>query len=289
MKVGIAVVLSCVCAGPAWAQVGAPPIASAPPMTAGGFPGQWAPTPSSWKFPVWPSGCGRFQGEERTACLQFNVSDFGRLARFAEANAALPAPGSQQGRVVFFGDSITDNWGSPSYGGFFPGKPYVNRGIGGQATSQMLLRFRADVIALRPAAVVILAGTNDLSGNAGKATLAQIEDNLATMAELARAHGIKVVLASLLPVADGKLSPTGERLIQTESRPPEEIAALNAWLADYATKNGHVYLDYHLAVADAGDRFKSDLTNDGLHPNVAGYAVMAPLAEKAIAQALARK
>jgi lysophospholipase L1-like esterase len=291
MKTQIALLLAA--AAPALAQTGVPTVpagVSAParaPMTPSGFPGQWAPTPSDWKYPVWPSGCGRFQGDERAACLKFNADDYGRLARFATANAALPP--AQRGRIVFFGDSITDNWGAPSYGGFFPGQPYVNRGIGGQATSQMLLRFRADVLALHPDAVVILAGTNDLSGNAGPATLEQVENNLASMAELAHAHGIKVVLASLLPVSDDKGSPDGLRLIQTQSRPPEKINAVNAWLSAYARTNGHVYLDYHTALADSGDRFKGALTNDGLHPNAAGYAVMRPLAERAIAQALGRK
>lgn len=286
-------------AAPAVAQTGAPavtrpvsapapprPVSAPAPMTPGGFPGQWAPTPAEWKYPVWPSGCGRFEGDERAACLQFNAEDYGRLARFAAANAALPP--AQRNRVVFFGDSITDNWGAPSFGGFFPGRPYVNRGIGGQATSQMLVRFRADVLALEPAVVVILAGTNDISGNAGPATLEQVQDNLADMAELARVHGIRVVLASLLPVSDDTTGPDGLPRNQTKSRPPEKIAALNAWLAAYAKKNGHVYLDYFTAVADAGGRFKKGLTGDGLHPNAAGYAVMRPLAEKAIAQALAK-
>ena len=277
-------------AAPAVAQTGAPavpsPVSQPAPMTPAGFPGQWAPTPAEWKYPVWPSGCGRFEGDERAACLQFNAEDYGRLARFAGANAALPPV--QRNRVVFFGDSITDNWSAPSFGGFFPGRPYVNRGIGGQATSQMLVRFRADVLALKPAVVVILAGTNDIAGNTGPATLEQVQDNLADMAELARVHGVRVVLASLLPVSDDTTGPDGLPRNQTKSRPPEKIAALNTWLAAYAKKNGHVYLDYFTAVADAGGRFKKGLTGDGLHPNAAGYAVMRPLAEKAIAQALAK-
>jgi lysophospholipase L1-like esterase len=292
MKTQIALLLAAA-AAPALAQTGVPTVpagVSAParaPMTPSGFPGQWAPTPSDWKYPVWPSGCGRFQGDERAACLKFNAEDYGRLARFAAANAALPP--ALSGRVVFFGDSITDNWGAPSYGGFFPGKPYVNRGIGGQATGQMLVRFRADVLALHPAVVVILAGTNDISGNAGPTSLEQVEGNLASMAELARAHEIKVVLASLLPVSDDKTGPDGQRRVQTKDRPPAKIQAVNTWMAAYAKANGNVYLDYHSAVADASDRFKGALTDDGLHPNAAGYAVMRPLAEKAIAQALARK
>jgi lysophospholipase L1-like esterase len=282
---------SCAAAVPARAQFTPPATPSgvshpAPP-SGGVFSGQWAPTPSDWKYPVWPSGCGRFQGDERAACLRFNTDDYGRLARFAEANAALPP--ARRDRVVFFGDSITDNWSAPGYGGFFPGKPYVNRGIGGQATGQMLVRFRADVLALHPAVVVILAGTNDISGNAGPASLEQIEGNLASMAELARAHEIKVVMASLLPVSDDETGPDGLRRIQTKDRPPAKIEAVNTWMAAYAKANGNVYLDYHSALADARDRFKDALTDDGLHPNAAGYAVMAPLAEKAIAQALAKK
>ena len=210
--------------------------------------------------------------------------DYFGICRYRDDNAKLEA--RQGSRVVFFGDSITDNWGSPSYGGFFPGKPYVNRGIGGQATGQMLVRFRADVLALHPAVVVILAGTNDISGNAGPTSLEQVEGNLASMAELARAHEIKVVLASLLPVSDDKTGPDGQRRVQTKDRPPAKIQAVNTWMAAYAKANGNVYLDYHSAVADASDRFKGALTDDGLHPNAAGYAVMAPLAEKAIAEAL---
>ena len=136
-----------------------------PPQVA--FPGQYAAPPADRKYPAWPKGCARFEGEERMTCLDVVASDFGGLYRYAAANAALAAPKPGEARVVFFGDSITDNWSKPDYGGFFPGKPYVNRGIGGQTTAQMLLRFRADVIELRPKVVVILAGTNDIAGNAG--------------------------------------------------------------------------------------------------------------------------
>ena len=189
---------------------------------------------------------------------------------------------------MFFGDSITDNWSKPDYGGFFPGKPYVNRGIGGQTTAQMLLRFRADVLELQPKVVVILAGTNDIAGNAGPVTLDQVQDNLASMAELARAHGIRVVFASLLPVSDDKQDANGQALTRTRQRPTATIRELNRWLAAYAAKNGHVYLDYFTATADAAGLLLSPLNDDGLHPNARGYAVMAPLAEKAIAAALAR-
>jgi lysophospholipase L1-like esterase len=250
------------------------------------FPGQYAPPPADRKFPAWPKGCTRFEGEERTACLDAVASDFAGLYRYAAANAALAAPKPGEPRVVFFGDSITDNWSKPEYGGFFPGRPYVNRGVGGQTTAQMLLRFRADVVELRPRAVVILAGTNDIAGNAGPATLDQIEDNLASMAELARTHGIGVVLASLLPVSDDKKDASGQPLTRTRQRPTATIRALNRWLAEYAVKSGHSYLDYFPSMADASGQLRPELTDDGLHPNPRGYAVMAPLAEKAIAGAL---
>jgi lysophospholipase L1-like esterase len=263
-----------------------PTPSSAPPQIA--FPGQYAPTPADWKFAVMPSGCNRFSGDEKAACLEFVASDYGRLARYAEANKALAPKRAGETRVVFFGDSITDNWSRAGYGGFFPGKPYVNRGIGGQTTSQMLVRFRPDVIALQPDAVVILAGTNDISGNSGPISDEAIEGNLASMAELAKLHGIRVVLASLLPVADDKRDTGGNPVIRTKQRPPERLRAINAWMADYARRNSHVYLDYFTAVADASGMLKADLNADGLHPNAAGYAVMAPLAERAIAQALQR-
>jgi lysophospholipase L1-like esterase len=251
------------------------------------FPGQYAPAPEDWKYPVWPRGCTmRFEGSERTACLEFVAFDYGRLSRYAAANAALAPPRGGEARVVFFGDSITDNWSKAPAGGFFPGKPYLNRGIGGQTSGQMLLRFRADVIELRPRVVVILAGTNDVAGNAGPVGLEFIENNLATMAELARVHGIAVVLASLLPVADDKKDELGHPLLRTQARAPASLDAVNRWIADYAKAKGHVYLDYATALADAKGAFRPEWNDDGVHPNAAGYAVMAPLAEKAVAQAL---
>jgi lysophospholipase L1-like esterase len=249
------------------------------------FPGQWAPSPPEWKYPAWPSGCERFEGEERRGCLELVAHDYGTLARFAAANAALPAAKPMEQRAVFFGDSITDNWSAPSYGGFFPGRPYLNRGIAGQTTSQMLLRFRADVVALRPKAVVILAGTNDIGGNGGPVALGVVEDNLASMAELAQSHGIRVVLASLLPVSDDKKGADGRPLLWVHDHPLETLRGLNSWIAEYARANGHVYLDYFSATADPRGCLRPDLTDDGLHPNAAGYAVMAPLAEQAIVQA----
>ena len=253
------------------------------------FPGQYAPSPADWKYPVWPVGCTRFEGTERVACLEFNVADYGKRQRFVAANAALPAPRTGERRVVFFGDSITDNWSKPGYGDFFPGKPYVNRGIGGQTTAQMLLRFRPDVIKLQPAAVVILAGTNDLAGNAGTVPMTEILDNLMSMAELAKQNGIKVVLATVLPVSDDKKNPQGEPLVRTGARAPNLIQALNGLMRNYAAAQGHEVLDYYSAMADAKDRLKPELNDDGLHPNAAGYAVMAPLAEAAITRALVRK
>ena len=252
------------------------------------FPGQYAPAPAEWKYPVWPRGCARFEGTERTACLEFVALDYARLARFADANATLATSKPGETRVVFFGDSITDNWSKPAYGGFFPGRPYVNRGIGGQTTAQMLVRFHPDVLALSPQAVVILAGTNDIAGNAGPVAPAAIQDNLAAMAELARVHGVRVVLGSILPVSDDKADATGKPLVRTVDRPLAAVRALNEWLTDYAAKNGHVYVDYFSALADANGLLKPALNDDGLHPNAAGYAVMAPLAEKAIAEALKR-
>jgi lysophospholipase L1-like esterase len=271
-------------AGLAVARSHAQPAAVAPPPVA--FPGQWAASPSDWKYTVFPKGCDRFENQERLACLEFVAFDFGTLARFAPANAALAAPKPGEARVVFFGDSITDGWSKPEHGGFFPGRPYVNRGISGQTTAQMLLRFRPDVIALQPRAVVILAGTNDVAGNSGPVQVTSIEDNLASMAELARAHGIKVVLASLLPVSDDKKDASGLPVTRTRQRPTETLQVLNRWLAGYAAQNRHVYLDYFSAMADANGRLRPELNDDGLHPNARGYAVMAPLAEKAVALAL---
>jgi lysophospholipase L1-like esterase len=216
------------------------------------------------------------------------LKDWAELDRYRAANAALAAPAKDEARVVFMGDSITDMWQLPKSGGFFPGKPYVDRGIGGQTTPQMVLRFRADVIALQPKVVVILAGTNDLAGNTGPMTLEETEGNLATMAELARLHGIRVVLSSVMPVND-VADADGKSIVQTEKRPPGKILALNEWIKKYAADNGYVYLDYFPATADEQGFLKSEMTNDGLHPNAQGYAVMGPLAEKAIQEALKKK
>lgn len=207
------------------------------------------------------------------------LQDWPALGRYAADNAKLAPPAGGENRVVFMGDSITDGWirRSPKYFADHPN--YVDRGISGQTTPQMLIRFRPDVIALKPKVVVILAGTNDIAGNTGPMTLEMIEDNLTSMAELAKANGIKVVLSSVMPVCD-YIHP------QTERRPPARIIALNEWIRDYSGKNGLVYLDYYSAMLDDQKMLKKEITYDGLHPNEAGYAVMEPMADKAIADAL---
>jgi len=213
-------------------------------------------------------------------------NDWPNLARYDKDNKAVAAPAKNQQRVVFMGDSITDSWDNPA-NGFFPGKPYVNRGISGQTTPQMLIRFRRDVIELKPKVVVILAGTNDIAGNTGPTTLEAIEDNLKSMAELATANRIRVVLASVMPVSDYEVR-DGKPLTQTVRRPPEKILALNNWIREFARANHHIYLDYFSAMVDASGFLKNELSDDGLHPNVQGYAVMAPLAQAAIDASLKR-
>jgi lysophospholipase L1-like esterase len=217
------------------------------------------------------------------------LQDWAELGRYREANAAVSPPAAGEKRVVFIGDSITDLWDDKGFGGFFPGRPYLDRGISGQTTPQMLVRFRQDVIANKPKVVVILAGTNDISGNTGPMTLEQTGDNIASMAELATANKIKVVLASVLPVSDTVRRNNGEFYIQTSSRPPAKINAMNEWLKKYAARNGYTYLDYYSAMVDANGFVKAGLTYDGLHPNAEGYGVMSPLAEAAINKALKSK
>jgi lysophospholipase L1-like esterase len=221
--------------------------------------------------------------------MDATLKDWPNLARYRDANAKIAAPAKKEMRVVFMGDSITDMWVQSQFGGFFPGKPYIDRGISGQTTPQMLIRFRPDAIDLKPKVVVILAGTNDIAGNTGQMSLEEIEANLASMAELARAHKIKVVLASVLPVYDGGRNQAGKEIVMTDRRPPEKIVALNTWIKKYAEENKLVYLDYFSAMVDKKGFLKRDLSEDGLHPNKAGYAVMAPLAERAIADALSGK
>lgn len=215
----------------------------------------------------------------RASRIAVYTDDYGQLARYREANAALKPPATNEKRVVFFGDSITDIWKLDES---FPGKPYINRGIGGQTTSQMLVRFRQDVIDLQPKAVVILAGTNDIAGNSGPISNEDIEANLSDFAELARAHGVQVIFSSILPVYNY----TPESKDFFAQRPRDRILALNGWLKSYCDKNHLFYLDYFDAMVDDKGMLKRELANDGLHPNKAGFAVMAPMAEKAIENTL---
>jgi lysophospholipase L1-like esterase len=234
-----------------------------------------------------PNDCA--EAQRRLAEADKKLNDWAELSRYEAANKQVMPPRSNEDRVVFIGDSITDIWDENGFGGFFPGKPYINRGIGGQTTPQMLLRFRADVIDLKPKAVVILAGTNDISGNTGPMTLEQTGANIASMAELATANGIKVVLSSVIPVSDTVRKSDGSFYLQTRSRPPAKIVALNEWLMNYAAKNGYTYLDYYSAMVDEKGFVRNGLTFDGLHPNKEGYAIMNPLVEAAIQKALKNK
>ena len=217
----------------------------------------------------------------RTAAANdMRLRDWAQLARYRTANQSAANP-----QVVFMGDSITDFWQQPRFGGFFPGKAYVDRGISGQTTPQMLVRFRPDVVNLKPKAVVILAGTNDIAGNTGVMTDEDIEGNLASMSELAHAHNIKVVLSSIMPVSEYHVAaPAG--IPQTTSRPMARIRAVNEWMKRYAAEHGDVYLDYFSAMVDDKGLLKAELSADDLHPTAAGYAIMAPLAEAAIQKAL---
>lgn len=221
----------------------------------------------------------------RASRIAIYTDDFGELKRYRDADAALANAPTTHDRVVFIGDSITDYWKLNDY---FPGKAYVviNRGIDGQSTPQMLVRFRQDVIDLHPKVLVVLAGTNDIAGVTGRTRNEDIEANYASMAELARLHHIRVVFASLLPANNNSSEDAKESYAL---RPPERILALNRWLKDYCAKTGSVYLDYYSALVDDKGMLKRSLSDDGLHPNDAGYKIMAPLAEKAIAQALAPK
>ena len=206
-------------------------------------------------------------------------TDWANLARYRDANAQLAAPAPGENRVVFMGNSITEGW-AKLFDTLFAGKPYIGRGISGQTTPQMLLRFRQDVVALHPKVVVILGGTNDIAGNTGPSTIEMIEDNLASMAEIAKANGIRVVLVSVLPVAD---YPWKRGL-----DPAPKIVALNAWMKAYAARAGAVYLDLHTPMADERQGMRADLASDGVHPTARGYALMAPLTEAAIQEALRR-
>lgn len=225
-----------------------------------------------------------FQPPKANCCLQGiaqgladQLQDWNQLGRYHADNEKLKAKGRVAGRVVFLGDSITDGWRLEQY---FPNQPYVNRGISGQTTPQMLVRMFPDVIKLEPAALIVLAGTNDVARNTGAMTLAQIGDNIQAITELAQAHGIKVILCSVLPVSDYT------QRKQTERRPPAHILKLNEWLKSYAAKSKAVYADYFSATVDPTGFLREGISGDGLHPNAKGYELMAPVARAAIRAAL---
>ena len=234
--------------------------------------------------PQVPEDCA--DAKALAARLQMRFMDWPALSRYRDANITVQPPAKDEARVVFMGDSITDGWKLATY---FPNKPYINRGISGQTTPQMLIRFRPDVIALKPKVVVILAGTNDIAGNTGKMTLEAIEDNIASMIDLARASGIRVVIASVLPVSDYGRDRDGKPINRTTQRPPTQILALNEWIRKHAAAHDLTYLDYFSATVDDKGFLKQELSGDGLHPNDKGYGVMQPLAEQAIATALKKK
>ncbi|MGE5648042.1 MAG: GDSL-type esterase/lipase family protein [Acidobacteriota bacterium] len=206
---------------------------------------------------------------------QLRNPDRDELARYAEANAKLPPPVPGRPRVVFLGDSITDGWRLNEY---FTDRDFVNRGISGQTTGEMLGRMQADVIALRPDAMLILAGTNDIARNV---PLKIIEDNLSMIADIADHHKVKLLVASVLPISDyhKDKNPAYE---MSRVRPPASIRALNDWIQDFCRRRNYVYVDYFTPLADARGFLKAELADDGLHPNAAGYRIMAPVALAAI-------
>ena len=206
-----------------------------------------------------------------------NAQDWADLKRFNLENETLGLPSANESRIVFMGNSITEGW-SQFCPNFFEGKPYINRGISGQTTPQMLLRFRQDVINLQPKIVIILAGTNDIAGNTGPSTLEMIMDNIISMAELAEANNIKVILSSVVPAFDYPW--------KAGQNPNEKIPALNEMIKKYSERNSILYLDYFTVMVDDKNGLRTELTYDGVHPNKAGYEVMSPLAEEAISKAL---
>lgn len=208
------------------------------------------------------------------------AQDWPNLNKHKKANAVLAEPETNENRIVLMGDSITEFWGT-IHPEFFGGKPYINRGISGQTSPQMLLRFRADVISLKPSVVVILAGVNDIAGNTGPLTLEQTTDNIFSMVELAEANNVKVILCSVLPASDFPWKPSQE--------PADKIIALNALLTDYANANAIPFVDYHTAMADDRNGLPLAYSNDGVHPNKTGYQLMAPLLEKAIQITIAKR
>ena len=214
-----------------------------------------------------------------TARQQQMLNDFGNLARFRQANLKLGPPAPGENRVVFMGDSITQGWDLEK---FFPGKPYINRGISGQTSTQMLLRFRQDVIDLKPKVVVILAGTNDIAENTGPMPPSQTEGDIVSMAQLGRANGIRVVLCSVLPSVRFPWHPQVANVAS-------KIVEVNRWLKAYAATHGYVYVDYYSAMKDSDGGLPPNLSRDGVHPLPAGFAIMSPLAQAGIDKALKKK
>jgi lysophospholipase L1-like esterase len=212
----------------------------------------------------------------RKSWLQSLIDDYGDLSRYRAANAALPPPAANEKRVVFFGDSITEGWRLDEH---FPGEPYINRGISAQTTPQMLLRFRQDAIALRPSAVVILAGTNDIGGNCGPMLMEDIQANIASMAEIAQANETGVIVSSLLPPAHTKTAASRFSLLK---HPPRIVLELNRWLKTYSASRGFAYLDYFSALSDSAGFIEADFSEDGLHPSAAGYRAMTRVARAGI-------
>ncbi len=257
------------------------------PLLAVSLSGQQAAPPAGTAAPppAAASGPEVAAAINRLLANDARLRDWAQLGRYRDANRALPPPAAGESRVVFMGDSITDAWPQPRFGDFFTkNKSYVGRGISAQTTPQMLIRFRPDVIALRPKVVVILAGTNDIAGNTGPMTNEEIQYNLMSMAELAKTNRIKVVFSSILPTSNYHVAPNG--VPQTQARPIERIRVLNDWMKKYAAAEGHIYLDYFSAMLDQSGLLRTELSGDDLHPNAQGYAIMAPLAEAAIKQAL---
>lgn len=233
----------------------------------------------TWTFGMTTTGD---PSASQIASMKKLTNDIAELERYRKDNTALAPVKPGETRVVFYGDSITDAWGNrPDKWPFFAGKGYIDRGISGQTTAQMLIRFRQDVIDLHPKVVLLLAGTNDVAGNLGPASLQMAADNIVSMVELARANGIRVVLCSTLP-AD-------HYVWRKDVKPAEPIRQINAWMKKYAAAQGLVYVDYYSALTDANGGMKEGTALDGVHPTAAGYAIMEPLAEQGIAEALRHK
>lgn len=258
---------------------GIPALLIAASLTAAAYGQNTATPPAPATTPVAPATPAPVDTAKQIEAMQKKLDDWAQLSRYRDANAKLPPVANGEKRVVFYGDSITDAWARKPEE-FFPGKSYVGRGISGQTTPQMLVRFQQDVVHLKPAVVVILAGTNDIAGNTGPSTPEMIEDNFKSMIDIAKANNIRVVISSILPADHYKWKPG--------VLPAEQIRQMNTRLKDLCQTEGLVYLDYYSAMANANGGLDPDLALDGVHPTAKGYAIMSPLAEKAIAEALAR-